>query len=244
MDKRQLNTTRELLRNFQVGLITSVITQPFEVLRTNSISSYKSVKKFVGVRELWKLSKIIYSKEGLRGFFRGGALSILKNGISCTVFFTGLHNVDKELKKRIPKRWLHENPKTALEVVGRGALSFLNAGVSKIITTVIVSPIILLKTRFEVAGKVKKSIMGEIKSIYNGSGVKGFYKGLFPTLLRDVPWSGFQYSFYSLLMMQFLSTSDPEWKKQILAPLVGGLSSVAAVMLTFPFDNLRVRMQI
>ena len=76
----------------------------------------------------------------------------------------------------------------------------MNAGLSKIITTIVVSPIILLKTRFEVVGKTKNSIGKEIKKIYNKSGIKGFYKGLIPTLLRDVPWSGFQFSIYSLLM--------------------------------------------
>ena len=33
-------------------------------------------------------------------------------------------------------------------------------------------------------------------------------------------------------------------KKQIVVPIVGALSSAIAVCITFPFDNLRVRLQI
>lgn len=46
------------------------------------------------MRRLGKLIANIYNKEGIKGFFRGSGLSILKNGVSCTVFFTGLRNID------------------------------------------------------------------------------------------------------------------------------------------------------
>ena len=60
MEKRKLNPLTELFKNFQIGFVTSVITQPFEVLRTSSISSYKNTKGVIGMSKLWNLTKKIY----------------------------------------------------------------------------------------------------------------------------------------------------------------------------------------
>lgn len=102
----------------------------------------------IGFKRLWKLINNIYAKEGYKGFFRGSGLSVAKNGVGCTVFFTGLRNIDKEFKKKVPKKWIYDNPSKLHEYIIKGSLSFLNAGISKILTTVLVSPIVILKTRF------------------------------------------------------------------------------------------------
>lgn len=74
-------------------------------------------------------------------------------------------------------------------------------------------------------------------------GFRGFYKGLFPTLMRDGSLAGFQYSIYSFLLANLAFGSD-NWLKNVIVPVIGGFSTALAVLLTFPFDNLRVRLQI
>lgn len=43
---------------------------------------------------------------------------------------------------------MYDNPSRAHEYVIKSTLNFLNAGLSKILTTILVSPIMLIKTRF------------------------------------------------------------------------------------------------
>lgn len=93
-------------------------------------------------------------------------------------------------------------------------------------------------------GKAKNTVLNEAKKIYRSSGFRGFYKGLVPTLLRDGSLSGFQYSIYSLLMAKVASIKTEGWLRNIIVPVVGGFSTILAVCMTFPFDNLRVRLQI
>jgi hypothetical protein len=100
----QSTSLRTLAKNFQVGVIVSLLTQPFEVLRTSSIHYYSKSKTMVNFKELWHLTNKMYLQEGIKGFFRGSILGIIKNGISCTVFFTGLENIAVLLKKYIPQK--------------------------------------------------------------------------------------------------------------------------------------------
>lgn len=103
MEANKGNSSIDWVKNFQIGLLASVLTQPFEVLRTSSISEYKNTKGIIGMKRLWMLIKSIKNKEGWRGFFRGSWLSILKNTIGCTIFFTGIRNFDNKFKQSIPK---------------------------------------------------------------------------------------------------------------------------------------------
>jgi len=48
-----------------------------------------------------------------------------------------------------------------------------------------------MKTRFEIVGNNEHStITSAIKGIYKTEGMKGFYRGILATLMRDVPYSG------------------------------------------------------
>ena len=62
MDAPLVNPSFDLIKNFQIGLIASVMTQPFEVLRTSSISEYKNTKGVIGMKRLGKLIRTIYRK--------------------------------------------------------------------------------------------------------------------------------------------------------------------------------------
>lgn len=76
-------------------------------------------------------------------------------------------------------------------------------------------------------------------------GIRGFYKGVLTTLMRDIPWSGLQYASYKYGIDMYKSF-NPEMKTKespLIVSAIAAASSCFAVTLTYPFDNLRVRFQ-
>jgi len=104
-----------------------------------------------------------------------------------------------------------------------------------------------LKTRFEVVGsKQYTSIGNAVTSIYRRDGLIGFYKGLMPTIIRDVPFAGLEYSTYRFIMDNYgkhLSNKSDPYDSSLTVFLCGGTSATFAVLITYPFDNIRVRLQ-
>jgi solute carrier family 25, member 38 len=221
------------IENFQIGLMVSLITQPFEVIRTSSIMTLKELDK--GFFGTLKVAKQIYTLEGVRGFFRGGLSGMARSTLSSGIFFTGIENF------HLLTKGLRNNG-----YVPNNVIDFLNAGMTRMINTAVNNPLTVVKTKFEVVGKNEyKSIAQAISHIYQRDGIRGFYKGIMTTLMRDVPWSGIQYSSYKYGIEWYKGLNpDKNLKTQPLAvSLIAATSSAFAVIITYPFDNLRVRYQ-
>ncbi|RYE26749.1 MAG: solute carrier family 25 protein, partial [Sphingobacteriales bacterium] len=221
-------------QNFNVGLVTALVAQPFEVMRTSSITSLKNnANNLAGT---WTIIKEIFQKEGFKGFFRGGLTSLGKSTISAGVFFTGLENVHVLTNHLRDYKYIPPN-----------AVDFFNACCSRTLTTLTINPMNVIKTRFEVVGSNQySSILHAVKSIYQKDGLKGFYKGIVPTIIRDVPYSGLQYSSYRWgmdLWGRHISPNKNAYDSSLVVSLVGAVSSIFAVLVTYPFDNIRVRLQ-
>ena len=189
-----------------------------------------------GFSGTYQVIKQILQLEGLRGFFRGGLLGMGKSTLSAGLFFTGLENahvITKEFRN--------------IKYIPANVIDFFNACCTKAITTFIINPITVVKTRFEVVGVNEyTSIRHAVESIYQKEGMKGFYKGILTTLMRDVPFSGIQYSSYKFCLdiyKNYLNPSHNPFDSPLLISFIGAISGVYAVMLTYPFDNLRVRLQ-
>jgi len=222
------------LQNFKIGLFISLLGQPFEVIRTSSIMSIKNKNK--GFTGMFNVIKQIFELEGLRGFFRGGLLSVGKSTLSAGLFLTGLENV----------HILTTDLRTIKYIPGN-MVDFLNACVSKTLTTFVTNPIVVVKTRFEIVGNNQyKSIRDAVWSIYKKEGMRGFYTGIPATLFRDVPYAGIQYSVYKWTMdlySKYALGGKSAYESSMLVSTFGGISALYAVLLTYPFDNLRVRLQ-
>jgi hypothetical protein len=218
-------------QNFKLGLIVSLLSQPFEVIKTSTIMSLKTKNQgFTSV------IRRIFEMEGFRGFFRGGLIGMGKSTLSAGIFFTGLENthaLTHELRN--------------IKYIPVNAIDFMNACISRTLSTVITNPIVVVKTRFEVVGNNQySSIKDAVSSMYKREGLKGFYTGILPTLYRDVPYAGIQYSTYKFTMEQYskyiLKGGNP-YDSSVLVSIFGAASATFAVLMTYPFENLRVRLQ-
>lgn len=221
------------LDNFKIGLFVSLITQPFEVIRTSSIMTLKEFDK--GALGTLQVAKKIFSLEGVRGFFRGGLVGMGKSTLSSGIFFTGIENF------HLLTKGLRDN-----KYVPNNVIDFINASMTRVINTTVNNPITVVKTKFEVVGKNEYTgILQAIRHIYEKDGIRGFYKGMMTTLMRDVPWSGLQYASYKYGIEWYKKTFPNKNIKEspLIVSGIAALSSAFAVVVTYPFDNLRVRYQ-
>jgi solute carrier family 25 protein 38 len=113
----------------------------------------------------------------------------------------------------------------------------------------ILHPITVVKTRFE-SGQFKYSSLNHaLKDVYCKEGLKGLYRGWTPTVLRDAPYSGLYYMFYSQLKITCSKIlSDSNSIKHTISPSVTfacGLSAgLLASLVTQPFDVVKTKMQL
>ena len=211
-----------LQKQAEMAFVLSIVCQPFEVMRTSSVILNVSRPK-----SLYSLVKYIVDQRGFYGLFRGSGISIGKNFFSVVIFYFG---IDVFRRSEISK---------GVGPVG----NFFIGGFAKFAATFISSPLAVIKTRIEGCNGEDIKTRQEAVRIWRTEGYKGFFKGIVPSLIRDVPFSGIQYSLYTGLnnLSNYLLPNATE--SYSTAFINGGVSSAAAILITYPFDNIRVRMQ-
>lgn len=191
--------------------------------KTNAkfISTVNNIIKTDGVFALWNGS--------IPTFFR-----VLPGGF---LYFGGMHAL-KTLFPTIKGYETWENTK-----------NFMIGASARTLAGVVTCPILVVKTRFEFATKDEllrtKSMIGTLRHIYKMEGVYGLFKGLTPTIVRDVPYAGLFLMFYSKFkpVMGNIFEGKSNHDAIITFPSAA-LASCMATAATHPFDVVRTRLQL
>jgi solute carrier family 25 protein 38 len=135
------------------------------------------------------------------------------------------------------------SPKTSADRIAAGFIARSSA-------TTVFLPLVVIKTQIEWGNG---SSIGDVaRRIHKSEGIAGFWRGLFPTLLRDGPYSALYVLFYKSLQDSFGSErARYEVQKSSFSTLffsinflLGILAGASAVILTQPADVLRCHLQI
>ncbi|KAG2378370.1 hypothetical protein C9374_008513 [Naegleria lovaniensis] len=236
------------------GVFASIVTQPFDVLKTNLIGarerSNKSPIPLVHGKMQDKLQgtisflTTIYKTEGVRGLWRGLVPTFWRYLPGGAMYFGSIH-------------FLKIGPlNTKNNGLPQPVNDFLIGAISKSSATISTMPILVVKTRFESIEACEhlksRSVLSTIKEIYGTGGMRGLFAGVTPTLIRDIPYSGLFYLFYrqSNDLLSFLvghdlsaktSTSNQIISVAAVSSLIAGAS---ATLITHPFDLIRTRLQL
>ncbi|KAH8396339.1 hypothetical protein KR222_008650, partial [Zaprionus bogoriensis] len=109
----------------------------------------------------------------------------------------------------------------------------LMAGVSaRILAVTFVSPIELIRTKMQSQKMTNAEMFSSVRQVMHTQGILGLWRGLPPTILRDVPFSGIYWTCYEYLKSKF-NVVEPTF----------GFSFVAATITT-PFDVIKTHEQI
>ncbi|XP_017055583.1 solute carrier family 25 member 40 isoform X1 [Drosophila ficusphila] len=117
----------------------------------------------------------------------------------------------------------------------------LLAGISaRILAVTCVSPVELIRTKMQSQRMTHAEMFGTIRQVVQTQGVLGLWRGLPPTILRDVPFSGIYWTCYEYLKSSF-GVVEPTFSFSFAA---GAISGSVAATITTPFDVIKTHEQI
>jgi len=170
--------------------------------------------------------------EGIRGLWKGVGTTLLIGVPSSTMYML---TYDHLLRNVLPP--LIPSPTLAPLVAGIAARTCL---------TSLLSPLELVRTNLQSTPKspdqphTLSSVLGSMRTVVRQQGFLFLWRGLGPTLWRDVPFSGIYWAGYEAWKRHFESHGKTG---AYVAFASGAISGTTASLLTSPFDVLKTRRQ-
>ncbi|KAI1618026.1 MC family mitochondrial carrier protein [Exophiala viscosa] len=175
---QQLTSFDYLSASAASGMLSAILTNPIWVVKTRMLStSSAQTGAYPGM--IYGL-RSIYRTEGIRGFFHGMTPSLfgVSHGALYFVAYEKLKLWRKQVKKDAPLS---------------NADTLLTSSLSKVFAGLITYPHQVVRARLQtydpsaITPVRGPGMVDLIKQVWHNEGIVGFYKGLFPNLLRVVP---------------------------------------------------------
>ncbi|XP_064609881.1 mitochondrial thiamine pyrophosphate carrier-like isoform X2 [Liolophura sinensis] len=236
----QLSQTEILLAGGLSGAASRAVGQPLDVLKIRfQIEPIKRlhVSKYQG---LYQATGRIIREEGLRALWKGHVpaqfLSILY-GLSQFGLF-----------ELITKQSCDYFP-SAYSTVYLPVTHFVCGAMSSSLTTLIVQPLDVLRTRFVAQGepKVYTGMVSAALMIRRQEGLTAFYRGSVPALSTVAPQMGLQFGSYALFTATWKNTfgrSTSNRPGAVESMICGSGAGVASKLVVYPMDLVKKRLQV
>lgn len=112
-------------------------------------------------------------------------------------------------------------------------------GLARCATTAVVSPIELIRTKMQSKPLTHREIISALRESIKHGGIRSLYIGMWPTLLRDVPFSMLYWTFYEQMKSSLQMSSL--FCKSFLSGFTSGMISA---IITLPFDVIKTKKQV
>lgn len=124
------------------------------------------------------------NNEGIRGIFRGGLTTLLRESIGNAVFFTTYESTRYHMHSR-----LNQTGGRVSKLLQDVGIGIITGGLSGMAFWAVVLPLDVAKTVIQTApnSKTSRNLFRTLYSIYSRVGLRGCYAGLGPTLARAFP---------------------------------------------------------
>ncbi|KAL5993718.1 anaphase-promoting complex subunit 2 [Asimina triloba] len=188
-DKRDIGASGRLFAGGMAGAVAQTAIYPMDLVKTR-LQTYAC--EGGRVPKLGKLSKDILVQEGPRAFYRGLVPSLL--GI---IPYAGIDLAAYETLKDMSKTYIHYDGEP-------GPLVQLGCGtVSGALGATCVYPLQVIRTRLQAqrsdSAAAYKGMADVFRRTLQHEGFSGFYKGIFPNLLKVVPSASITYLVYETM---------------------------------------------
>ncbi|XP_058534638.1 mitochondrial glycine transporter isoform X2 [Ochotona princeps] len=212
------------------GTCSTLLFQPLDLLKTRlqTLQPAEHGSRRVGMLAMFL--KVVRTESPL-GLWKGMSPSIVRCVPGMGIYFGTFYS--------LKQYFLRGHPPTALESVLLGVGSRSIAGVC-------MSPITVIKTRYESGRYGYESMFTALQSIYRSEGHRGLFSGLTATLLRDAPFSGIYLMFYN--QTKSLVPQGMDQLDAAITPVVnfgcGIIAGILASLVTQPADVIKTHMQL
>ncbi|KAI9083969.1 hypothetical protein K1719_033965 [Acacia pycnantha] len=185
-----IGTVGHVLAGGMAGGIAQATIYPMDLIKTR-VQTYV-YREGVRIPRIAALSKDIWVQEGPRAFYRGLVPSLL--GI---IPYAGIDIAAYEALKDMSKKYiLHDGEPGPLVQVGCGT-------VSGALGATCVYPLQVVRTRMQAqrsnASTAYKGMTEVFRRTFEQEGFRGFYKGIFPNLLKVIPSASITYVLYETI---------------------------------------------
>eukprot|EP00128_Syssomonas_multiformis_P010429 Colp12_sorted_trinity150504_noHs@29679 len=216
------------------GMAGVVIGQPFDVIKVAlQTQPLSGARLYTGT---FSCLTTILRKEGVFGFYRGMASPMVGvAGINALLFGVYGNLI----------RWLDEDPDGRPSLVSCG----IAGSVSGFVNSFVSSPMELIKTRMQtqpsnMKDRLYHGALDCIKKTIKIEGVKGLYRGMVPTVVREIPSYAAYFVTYEFSCRALTPDGESVDELSPLALLLaGGLGGIAAWVSTYPADVIKSRLQ-
>ena len=201
--------------------------------------------------------KLIFAKEGARGFWKGNFVNLLR-----TTPYKAINFAAFDAYKGVAVMACGGDPKDVDKILL--AVAGAAAGVTSVSSCF---PMDVVRTRLLVAGGMRKygGLRNCVARMFQKEGIGGFYRGFLPAIIAMTPNGAVYYTVYDRLKSRRLEalkkreTRDaatrpgsrisephrgPVRVEQRYMMLFGALAGAAAEFSTYPFEVIRRRMQL
>ncbi|XP_058787713.1 probable mitochondrial adenine nucleotide transporter BTL3 [Vicia villosa] len=239
------NTTKHLWSGAISAMVSRTCVAPLERLKLEYMVRGET-------RNIFEVIKSIATSQGLRGFWKGNLLNILRTAPFKAVNFSAYDTYRKQLL-----RFSGNEETTNFERFIAGAAAGVTA-------TIICLPLDTIRTKIVApGGETLGGVIGAFQHMIRTEGIFSLYKGLVPSLISMAPSSAVFYGVYDMLKSSYLHS--PEGMQRIqnlhkqgqelsafdqleLGPvrtlLYGAIAGACAEAATYPFEVVRRQLQL
>ncbi|PON61549.1 Mitochondrial carrier protein [Parasponia andersonii] len=243
--KAAMNTTKHLWAGAIAAMVSRTFVAPLERLKLEYIVRGEQ-------KNLYELVRTIAASQGLRGFWKGNLVNILRTAPFKAVNFYAYDTYRKQLLK-----FSGNEETTNFERFIAGAAAGMTA-------TILCLPLDTIRTKIVApGGEALGGVIGAFRHMIQTEGFFALYKGLVPSILSMAPSGAVFYGVYDILKSAYLHS--PKGRKRIqsmnqqgqelnafdqleLGPvrtlLYGAVAGACAEAATYPFEVVRRQLQL
>jgi len=247
----------ESAAGFTAGVVSTLVVHPFDVVKTRlqiesgtktrAGNSWRIVRKIaregapLDTAHGVKRDLAQQGRQVVRSFYRGLMPNMIGNSVSWGLYFMWYANI-KDLIAAARGSGTDRRRLNSSDY-------FIASGVSGILTAVFTNPIWVIKTRMLSTARdspgAYRSISHGTYELYRTEGVRGFYRGLLPSLF-GVSHGAIQFMAYEQLKNHWAvgKENGKDDLKNIDWLFLSAVSKMFAGSITYPYQVVRARLQI
>ncbi|KAH9921546.1 solute carrier family 25 member 38 [Epithele typhae] len=262
------NVSQHLLSGALSGFASTIILQPFDLLKTriqqpDQLNKLRLSPLAPQSTFIFRTARDIVQNDGLVGLWRGTTASLLRNVPGVAMYFTGLNQFRAFLAtspyfarlraQRTPDAY---STSTLPKLTAQGNL--LAGALTRVTVGLVLNPFSVIKARYESSYHSYSSLSGAFIGLMR-AGPSEIFRGAVASSLRDAPYAGIFVVFYEQIKSTLshaipaspdatVVTGMPFAHSMSMSTAINSASAASAgalaTLATQPFDVLKTKMQV
>ncbi|CAE6433534.1 unnamed protein product [Rhizoctonia solani] len=234
------SAAQHLMSGAMSGLASSVALQPLDLIKTQLQRGGHGK----GLAGILGIAKSTVENRGIFGLWRGLTPTVARSVPGVAIYFYALQSVRARLVKfsslAAPSSTADDKGSTLPKLIPEANLA--SGACTRVAVGFLLSPLAVLKARFESGAFEYTSIPQGLKSLVQTSGVRGLWQGFLPSVFRDAPYAGLFVASYEAAKNygeKLFDTSSPSTAAFVHSG-AGMFAGSFATFITHPFDMVKV----